>query len=198
MTKSKKLQIKTPRPYLSWSQLSLFERSPSLYERIYIDGFKQPENKYLKLGKEVAERLETGIETDNELIEHLALFMPKYPKVEFEIQADFKGIPVLGRLDCYDPKKRIVGEIKTGKNWSQGMVDKSGQLTFYAMLVWLKTKKLPSKIRLHWAKTKLDSDGDLQIVGDIKTFYTTRSISDIILMYGRVKKCWSEIIKMCN
>ena len=198
MRKSKKPQVKTPRPYLSWSQLNLWERDKELYRRTYIDGLKQFENVYLKTGKALADRLETGIKTDNKMIEYLALMLPKYPKVEFEIRANFKGIPVLGRLDCYDPKKRIVGEIKTGKNWSQGMVDKSGQLTFYAMLVWLKTKKLPSKIRLHWAKTKLDSDGDLQIVGDIKTFYTTRSISDIILMYGRVKKCWSEIIKMCN
>jgi len=195
--KNKKLP-KTPRGYLSWSQLSLWERDESLYRRTYIDGLKQFENVYLKTGKALADRLETGIETDNKLIEHLALFLPKYPKVEFEIKADFKGIPILGKLDCFNRKGCVIGEVKTGRHWSQTMADKSGQLTFYSALVWLKYHRLPQEIRLHWAKTEYNQDGDLQINGQIKTFITHRTLSDIILLRGRIKKAWENIIKMCN
>ena len=199
MKKLKKQPSKTPRDYLSWSQLSLWERSPELYRRVYLEGIKQPENQYLKMGKAVAERLETGIETDDELIEHLALFMPKYPKTEFEIKVDWEGVPLLGRLDGWNLHNRIIGEMKTSKNdWTQTMVDKSDQLTFYSLLIWLKYGKLPLEIRLHWAKTEIDENGKLQINGDITTFKTIRTLSDIILLRGRIKVCWEGIQKMCK
>ena len=195
--KNKKLP-KTPRGYLSWSQLSLWERDESLYRRIYLDGLKQSENQYLKVGKALATRLETGVETDDELIEFIFMFLPKYEKNEYEINADFKGIPVLGKLDGFNRRGLIVGEYKTGRHWSQTMADKSGQLTFYSALVWLKYHRLPQEIRLHWAKTEYNQDGDLQINGQIKTFITHRTLSDIILLRGRIKKAWENIIKMCN
>jgi len=198
MKKSKQLKINTPRPYLSYSQLVLWERDKELYRRVYFDGIKQPENQYLKVGKDLATRLETGIETDNKMIEYLALFMPKYPKIEFEIMVNWEEIPVLGKLDGFDIRHRIIGEFKTGKNWSQSRVDKSDQLTFYAMLVWLKYKKLPLGIRLHWAKTEIDENGRLQINGDIKTFKTIRTLSDIILLRGRIVECWKSIQEMCR
>jgi len=198
MKKSKNIQANTPRPYLSFSQLSLWERDKELYRRSYIEGIKQPENQYLRLGKALADRLETGVKTNNKLIEYLDIFMPTYPKIEFEIEADFEGIPVLGKLDGFKRRGLIIGEYKTGKKWNQSMVDKSTQLTFYAMLVWLKYKRMPSEICLHWAKTEINEDGKLVINGDIKTFKTIRTVSDIILMRGRIKKCWDGIQEMCS
>lgn len=198
MRKSKKSLSKTPRPYLSWSQLQLWEQDKELYRRTYIDGIKRPDNQYLETGKKLADRLETGIESDDSFIEYLALFMPKYEKAEFEIMIDWEGIPVLGRLDGYNSSERIVGEYKTGKLWTQAMVDKSDQLTFYAMLVWLKYKRPPTDICLHWAKTEIDEYGKLRITGDIKTFKTIRTISDIILLRGRIVNCWKGIKQMCK
>lgn len=197
MKKSKKsLIINTPRPYISWSQLNLYENDLDAYRRRYFDGIQQPTNQYLETGKKLADRLETGLETGDEFIEYLAIFLPKYPKIEFEIKANWEEIPVLGKLDGYNPAGRIIGEYKTGKCWTQSMVDKSDQLTFYAMLVWLKYKKFPSEIRLHWAKTEIDEYGELRITGDIKTFKTIRTLSDIILLRGRIKSAWEGIIQM--
>ena len=187
---------KTPRGYLSWSQLSLWEQDSELYRRIYIDGLKRHEGEHLRIGKALTQRLETGEEAEDKMIEHIAILLPKYEKKAHEIKADFYGIPVLGKLDCFNRKGLVVGEVKTGRHWSQKMVDKSGQLTFYSMLVWLKYKKLPSNIILHWAETNYDENGDLIITGKIKTFATKRTISDIILLRGRIKKCWKGIIKM--
>jgi len=195
MQKSKKQQI-SPKGYLSWSQLNMFERDVWLYKRVYIDGEEQFESDALKIGKALAERLENGIECTDKLIEYLAIFMPKYQKREFEIKGEFDGIPVLGKLDGFNEKTLEIGEYKTGKNWNQALVDKSGQLTFYAMLVWLKYGKLPSKIKLHWAQTEVDDDGELRITGSIKTFETKRTLSDILLLGGRIKKAWEEILNL--
>jgi len=196
MRKSKKSLVNTPRPYLSYSQMILWERDKEQYRRRYFDGIQQPTNQYLETGKKLADRLETGIESGDEFIEYLALFMPKYPATEFEIQAEWDGISILGRLDGFSNKGKIIGEYKTGKCWNQNMVDKSDQLTFYSALVWLKYGRLPSKIFLHWAKTEIDEFGILRINGEIRTFETTRTLSDIILLRGRIVKCWTGIKEM--
>ena len=101
MKKSKKLLVKTPRPYLSYSQMTMWEQDQELYRRVYIESMTRPENQYLKVGKALADRLETGIETGDEFIEYLAMFMPKYPATEFEIQVKWGDIPLLGRLDAF-------------------------------------------------------------------------------------------------
>lgn len=189
-------QIKLPRPYLSWSQMNLWEQNPELYKEVYIYGRENYPSEYLELGKEMAEALEKG-KSKNPIIKHLLIFLPKYPKVEYEIKAKLGDIPLLGRFDGYNPRKKIIGEFKTGVKWTQGMADKSDQLTFYALLIWLKYKKLPNEILLHWVKTE-NKDGELKLTGDIKTFRTKRSLSEILRFSARIKKCWAGINELCR
>jgi len=59
-----------------------------------------------------------------------------------------EGIKLLGYLDSFDPKELNIYEYKTGKKYTQGMANKLGQLDFYALLVYLKYKKLPKSIKL--------------------------------------------------
>lgn len=99
---------------------------------------------------------------------------------------------------CHNKPYLILAEYKTGRQFTQKMVDSSSQLTFYALLIWLKYGKLPDEIFLHWAKTEIDEDGELKITGDIKTFETIRTFSDIILLRGRVKSAWEGINQMCK
>ncbi len=193
---TKQIKIKTPRPYLSWSQLQLFERSPERYKEIYIDGRENLTNDFLELGKEMAEALEKG-KSENPIISHLLTFLPSYPKVEFEMKAKVEGIPILGRLDGFNPQKGILGEFKTGKKWTQSMANKLGQITFYTLLYRLKYKKMPKEILLHWARTD-NSDGELKLTGEIKTFKTQRSTSDLINFIPRIKNAWNGIIKLSN
>ena len=107
--------MKTPRPYPSWSQLNLFERSPKGYSRSYLEGWKSLDNKYIRLGKKLADRLELGLPSDDKTIEHVVNFLPKTPEVEFGIKANFCGVPLLGRLDGFDPRNKKITEYKTGK-----------------------------------------------------------------------------------
>src|SRR5574343_855975 len=187
----------SPRGYLSWSQLNRWEKDPNMYYQVYFEGLDQFRTKYLELGKRMATTLENGFDCERDpLFEMLAAFMPAYPRREFDVKANFEGIPLVGKLDGFNEKTLKVGEYKTGKNWTQSMVDQTGQLTFYALLVWLKYKKLPKEIFLHWARTDEDMEGNLKLTCDIKTFKTSRSLKDLILFSKRIKLAWEGICEL--
>ena len=188
----------TPREYLSWSQMNLFERSPEEYKRIYIYGEKGYKSDAIELGKEFAKRMEEQKDGENEEINGIARFFPKSPEREKEIRVDFEGIPLLGKLDGFNKKKLIIREDKTGKKWTQKQADKLGQITFYTILVKAKYGKMPKKIFLDWAETKRRDDGKLEFTGKIKTFETKRTMEDILIFYQRMKKDWEGIQKLCQ
>lgn len=187
----------SPRGYLSWSQLSLYEKDPNLYYQVYWEGIDQFKTKYLELGKRMADTLENGYDVEHdELFELVAVFMPAYPKREFEIKVTHEGIPLVMKLDGWNEATMTLGEYKTGKCWTQAMADQSGQITMYALGIWKKFKISPKKIKifLHWAKTEEDEYGELKLTGDIKTFETKRSLADLILFSEqRIKPAWKGI-----
>ena len=184
----------SPKGHLSWSQMNLWEKDPNLYYQVYCEGIENFRSKYLELGKRMATTLENGKSDDGDpMLELMAVYMPSYPAKEFEIKVNFEGIPIVGKLDGFNKETLTIGEYKSGKNWTQSMVDDTGQLTMYALLVWLKYKKLPAKILLHWAKTDEDMEGNLVLTGDIKTFKTSRSLKDLILFSKRIKAAWAGI-----
>ena len=185
--------------YLSWSKMNLWEKDPNLFYQVYIEGLDQFRTKYLELGKRLADGLENGFDEEHDpMFEMIITFLPSYPKREYEIKETFEGIPLLGKLDGFDEDILDLGEYKSGKKWTQGMVDSHGQLTFYALLIWLKFGKLPSKIALHWARTDEDMEGNLFLTGETRTFVTTRTMKDIILFSKRLKTAWAGIQELIN
>ena len=187
----------TPRGHLSWSQMSLWEKDKNLYYQIYVEGVDMIRTKYLKLGSRLDEGIQNGKdEFDDGMINYLIMMLPRYPKMQHRIEVNFEGIRLVGLLDGFYPRKLIVGEHKSGKKWTQALADKSGQLSFYALLVWKKYGKLPKEIFLHWAKTALDDEGKLYFTGDTRTFKTERKMKDIILIGGRIHKAYKEIQEM--
>jgi hypothetical protein len=101
----------------------------------------------MKKGKDLAEYLEKGT-CDDEDIKQVADFIPRYKKSEFEIKVKLEDINLLGYFDSFDDDTLDLYEYKTGKKYTQGMANKLGQLDFYALMVWLKYKKLPRSIKL--------------------------------------------------
>lgn len=200
-----------PRPYLSWSQFNLFEHSPEKYRKVYFAG-KRYDNEAMQIGSIVDKAIEKQ-ETDDKMIAHLMNFIPKYPKRQFEIPAlsknkkvnmgylkplYFSGIPVYGVLDGFKPKPITIGELKTGVKWTQSMVDHSDQITFYDMLVFAKFGSLAKDIFLHWAKTQIDENGNVRLLGDVQTFRTERNMTDIVRLYARMKRAWIGIYQMAK
>jgi hypothetical protein len=188
----------SPRPYLSWSQYYIWKSNPEQYKQIYIYGKEGFHNQAMRLGKTLAQRMETNINTDDTNLEQVAMFLPHSPKREYEINTTFKKLPLYGKLDGFNPrsKKKIIREIKTGTNWTQRKADTLEQLTFYSILVLSKYGKLPHKLYLDWVPTKRNEQGLLEIIGYVKTFETNRTMSDILLFFAKLKKAWSEIQTM--
>lgn len=186
--------INAPREYISYSQFDLFRRDPERYIQHYIYGKEGFENEAMRLGKKLAKRMETGEESDKD-IERVMIFMPELPAKEYKIRVDFQGIPLFGILDQFNPgaKGKIVRDTKSGLKYTQAMADKLGQLTFYAMLVFAKYKKLPEKMFIDWARTRRNEQGRLEFTGEVITFETKRTMQDILLFYAKVNKAWSEI-----
>lgn len=190
LKKSKTKKFSPPRAYLSWSSMNLFERNRDAWIRHYV--FDQPlfTSNRMDFGKKIAEGLEDGDGDDD--VQVLLTFLPKYSKSEYKL--DIKGkLPLMGKLDSFDPRRLRIREYKTGvEEWTQNKVDNHGQITFYALMVYLKHKKLPSEMWLDWIPTKLVS-GEVKMVGNIKSFKTERTMAQVMAMYNRASKVWKLI-----
>ena len=180
--------------YFSWSQLNLWEKDPNIYYEIYVLGLEVPFTKWMKKGKDLAEYLEKGGDVDDD-IKCVADFIPQYKEKEYEIKVEMEGIKLLGYLDSFDPKELNIYEYKTGKKYTQGMANKLGQLDFYALLVYLKYKKLPKSIKLIWIETETNDDV-VKFTGKIKTFEVKKTKQDIIKIASRIHKAVKGIKEM--
>ena len=189
-------QKNKPRDYCSWSQYSLYKKSPEEYKRIYIDKGEQFTNKAMEFGKNFAEGLENG--SNDREIEAARILLPNYPKSEYEIVKVYKGVKLKGKLDLFDPRKKIIGEIKTGQTrWSQTMADNHGQLKFYDLLCLAKYGKMANEINLYWFAT--DNSEGVKLTGKYKVFKVVKhSLSDLLIFFNDVKRINKEIVKLRN
>lgn len=186
----------TPRPYLSWSQLDLFERDPQAYLDKYVRGVEF-DSAAMKLGRKVHAAIEEDDDGGDALIAGILSQVPRYDHHEFELLTKLDGVPLFGVLDGFNRKPPVIGEVKTGKKWTQAMADRSGQITFYATLVVMKTGKLPERIALHWAPTlTVEGFGPRLDGGRVRTFVTTRTMKDVYLMAPRISKAWAGIKRL--
>lgn len=186
--------MNTPRPYLSFSQMNLFLRDKNLYYQTYWENLAQYKSKELELGKRFAKTLETGVDPEGDAeFETMSKLIPDYPGREFLIDVSYEGIPLRGYFDGWDEKNLILHEVKTGKKWTQKMVDTSLQIDFYCLMIWLKYKTLPKGINLHWMRVLRLEDGSIRLSGEVKTFRTKRTLRDVIRVGGKVKEVWKGI-----
>jgi hypothetical protein len=139
-----------PRP-LSYSSMTLWKRDKGAFRRRYYEGEKPFSTPYTMFGKEIAESLERG--------EHSHI--PQYKESEVECKVEIDGVPIIGYLDSFDPKKKRILEYKTGiatpdgkPRWTSLLVHKHDQLPFYSMLVEEKYGEVHKDVRLLWLETE--------------------------------------------
>lgn len=192
----KKKKLINPRGYLSWTQVSMWLRDPELYKRRYFYGEEEHKNERMDFGSKVSSALETGEESDDELVNMLITLLPKYSVPECEIQVPFQSpygeVILLGKMDTYRPEPVAFREYKTGTTkWSQKMAEGHKQLDHYAAILWLLSKKVP-ECHLDWAETKVE-DGVVTLAGPIKSFKVTKTTTDIVKYLAIVGKVAKEI-----
>lgn len=188
----------SPRPYLSWSQISLFERSPEWYAKKYLFAQQEEQTDSMRFGKRFAQALELQQKTGDDALDNMVSAFPNYPQREFQIEAWLDGVevPLYGVLDAFDPETLRIGEFKTGRLWTQEMVNDSGQLKMYVLLVWLKFQQLPSEVWLHWAETQFIEGKGIEFTGEVQQFEANISHEDLAGFSDRVRITWEGIKKL--
>lgn len=132
----------TTRP-LSHSQLSSWEYNKDEWWDNYILGKRKAPNPAMEFGTVVGD----SIGTPGSLVPAL---IPPGVK-EFELSANLGPIRIVGYADHYCPDTRVLHENKTSDNptrWDQKKVDGHGQLTMYALMLYLRDKVKPEEIQM--------------------------------------------------
>jgi hypothetical protein len=128
---------------------------------------------------------------------------PEKYKVPFMKVGKMK-IPLLAKPDTMKPNMTAFKEYKTGQaRWTQHKADNWGQITFYALAIYLIKGKIPSDIELVHVQTEkqanvqLDKNiGGIGATGDMFRYPTSRNMMDVMRMMVRIKTCWTQIIKI--
>lgn len=218
----------TPRPYLSFSQMVLFEdkNGEEKYADRYLYNKPQRTSRNMAYGSMLADGLEAEEATGDPLLDLMASRLPKFELMDKPIEVKIgrriwferdkeeiyvpvllnvnkKGeaddIPLLALPDTAKPDYTAFKEYKTSvRKWTQRMADDSGQITFYVTVIWLATGKIPQDIELVNVQVGYEPDGRLQPTGEMWRFPTKRSMIDIIKMTGRMKRTWAGIKKLCE
>lgn len=181
------MNLHLPKKYLSYSAISLWKRDKNLFRKKYYLNERLPDTRYTLFGKEIHKKLET---TDE--LRHI----PRFSKSEIGIKVTVEGIPVLGYLDGFAPRRRSFLDYKTGirkpdgtARWTQAEVDKTVQLPFYSFLIKEKYGMVFPICKLIWLETKwktitvqvgsrmMEGEGnELELTGYFKLF--KREITD--------------------
>jgi hypothetical protein len=183
---------------LSWSAMSCFSDDQwgdkEKWYQSYVMGIKEKPSRELIFGSKV----------DN-LIQDDPTFLPeleRYPVQQYKVTAEYKGIPLVGIFDQWDPygdRKRLADD-KTGKNpWTKKKADETGQLTMYATLLYLTEGIKPEDIDfgIRWLPTVQNADLSITFAKpfEIKYFNTKRKTSDVLKMLKRIENVWEAMIK---
>jgi hypothetical protein len=140
-------------------------------------------------GGQVAKQLELG--------ELKLLALEQYDVRELELKADLNGVPLLGRIDNFDPDTLLFRDNKTGKRvggkspWDSSRAYKDKQLLFYGVMIRMIYGKAPKKGFIDWLETEYDENQNLRLTGNVEVF-------ECPLTKARLDKMEQEIIKVAN
>jgi hypothetical protein len=180
-------------PVISWSSYHAFtEYDKDLWYENYVLGNRQAPNKAMTMGVEIGERITQD-----------PTFLPTLERPEvFEYDFDgkltkFGTLTLRGHIDGYFETFPAIDEYKTSTNkdrWTQKKVDTWGQLTFYALLVWLNHKIPPEKIRFRLWAIPIIEHGDFTYEAQPPIMFTTkRTMADILRFGAELNRTFKEM-----
>lgn len=204
-------KLLSPRGYLSWTQISMWQRTPLRYTQKYmLNEDIEFKNSGIEYGKKTSEALETGDYGDDDLLRAVGSLLPRYSSSEHELKVTMEtsngAVPLLGKLDTFDPPTWSFREYKTGRvPWNQSKAQKHKQLLHYTTMIWLIVGKIPPEVHLDWIETEevlkkyKDEDGHyyskkvVQFTGRIESYPVKYKLGDVIEYMSIVGKVAREI-----
>lgn len=197
-----KTQLVLPKPYLSYSQMDLWQKNKDQYRARYYMGGPGFESRETIFGKQFAKMMEDGLQHP------VADLVPRGDKMEYKVLMDINGVPVLGYLDSYDSQGKFIYEYKTGKElWTDLRVAKHEQLVIYSLLVKQKHGTVDPWVRLVWIQTKecageyklggvtFGSKAEIDFTGHVQTFKRRIVQWERDKMKKKIRKIAEEISK---
>lgn len=212
--------------YFSPSQYALWKTSKRQYYKRYSLGEESKPNKFFNKGKEIGSYLQLinenpdvdkkvlaeSMSTDP-LLYQLSMSVPTLDIMEdkLEVVCD-GGHKLLGYVDSVNLVNSKFLEYKSGKvdskgndPWTQEKVDEADQLTFYALMYWIKSgrKEIPS-CELIWIETEEVDVNDeignfshtqLQFTGRVEKFSRSFLVSELVDFEKNVVKAIDEIFE---
>lgn len=126
----------------------------------------------------------------------------RYTVMEQKLEVVLKDIPLIGFMDTYEPEYQWFREYKTGKRtWDQKRVDSHGQITMYALMLYITYKTPPEEMRIHldWIPTQENGDFTISFAEPrrIVSFETKRTMQDITKFISKIRKTRERMIKYC-
>ena len=178
-------------PKMSWSSISAWEwNKEEWYQRYYL-GIRGESNSAMEAGRIIGERLAT----DKKYLPEV-----KRPGVaEYMIHTKFNDIDILGHLDFWDSKTKTLTEIKTTQNkkrWTVQSVKDHGQISFYALLLFLKHDIRPDELKINLVSIPVQMEGDFEVRRSkepIQIFETKRTMMEVLEFGVKIKKTFGEM-----
>lgn len=188
---------------LSWTKFNTLKTKEQDYIDYYLLGKPRPINAGMEYGKRLADALEVDDLTGDPMLDLAIAQIPRMELIEHEIQYDWVTdgfeVPLYIQMDWASKDLSEFADNKTHNEkwpWNQKKVDESGQLTFYAAVIWLVTGKIPEKIAIHGIPTKIDPEGKIQATGDVYSVYTKRTQQQILRMLSEMRNAWKRILEL--
>lgn len=182
--------------------MNLFESNIENWKRVYLHGEQMRVNRGMAFGRKMAEGLENEEATGDPILDLLMERLPKFELMDKPVMAILKNgkysVPLLAKPDSMKADMTAFIEYKTGQEpWSRKQVDESGQVTFYATVLFILSGKIPHDIELVHVQTAKQGEGgvDARIAatGEIHRHPTKRSMGQILNMMVRMKRAWQGI-----
>lgn len=192
----------TPKDYLSYSQMRLWQTSPKAYVEKYVYGKANFTNRAMAFGKSVSTALEEGDMTGDMGLDILLLDLPRFENMEYPLKSILKQgkeeVPLYSQLDSAKTDLTGFKEYKTGvTNWTQRKVDEDPQITFYATSIYIKTGKIPTDMELVHIVTEQDHETlKISATGAMHRFPTKRTTLQVLKCMVEIRKVWKEISEM--
>lgn len=145
---------------VSWSQLSSFKYSKDQWANKYIYGHTESANNGMLYGNVVGDSLGTP----ESLVPNLNPYLVGIK--EYELKVKLNKHQLVGYCDHYCPNTLTLNENKTSQKltrWDQTEVDNHGQLTMYALMLYLKEGTKPENLNMWLNFIPVKEGGDFQL-----------------------------------